>query len=91
LKKLYGDRLHAVLLFGSYARGTADSESDMDVLVVLQGVVEAYEEVRRMSGPVYDLELKWEQAISILPVSQDRYEASTSPLFQSIRQEGIRA
>lgn len=82
--------MHAVLLFGSYARGTADSESDMDVLVVLQGAVDAYEEVRRMSGPVYDLELEWEQAISILPVSQDRYEASPSPLFQAIRLEGIK-
>jgi len=91
LEQLYGERLHAVLLFGSYARGTANSESDMDVLVVLQGAVDAYEEVRRMSGPVYDLELEWEQAISILPVSRDRYEESPSPLFQSVRQEGIRA
>jgi len=75
--------------FGSQARGIADSESDVDV-PVLQGAVDAYEEIRRMSGPVYDLELEWEQAISILPVSQDRYEGSPSPLFQSIRQEGIK-
>ncbi|WP_369427834.1 nucleotidyltransferase family protein [Membranihabitans maritimus] len=31
---LYGERLSQVLLFGSYARGDAKDESDLDFLIV---------------------------------------------------------
>jgi uncharacterized protein len=34
LKSLYAERLRAVYLYGSYARGEAERESDLDVLVV---------------------------------------------------------
>jgi len=36
LKKLYGDNLSHVILYGSKARGDANSGSDIDVLVVLK-------------------------------------------------------
>ena len=31
LQRIYHDRLHGVYLYGSYARGEADSDSDVDV------------------------------------------------------------
>ncbi len=36
LRQRYGDNLLRVVLFGSKARGDFDSESDLDVLVVIQ-------------------------------------------------------
>ena len=36
LTSAYGHRLHAVVLFGSEARGEAGPDSDIDVLAVLQ-------------------------------------------------------
>ncbi|RLE89482.1 MAG: nucleotidyltransferase domain-containing protein [Thermoprotei archaeon] len=38
LKKALGDRFVGLMLFGSYARGEASEESDVDVLVVLRGL-----------------------------------------------------
>ncbi|RLE91547.1 MAG: nucleotidyltransferase domain-containing protein [Thermoprotei archaeon] len=38
LKKALGDRFVGLMLFGSYARGEASKESDVDVLVVLHGL-----------------------------------------------------
>jgi UTP:GlnB (protein PII) uridylyltransferase len=35
LSQLYGAHLDGLYLFGSYARGEQDSESDVDILVVL--------------------------------------------------------
>lgn len=34
LKARHGERLHAVVLYGSVARGTAHAESDIDLLVI---------------------------------------------------------
>jgi predicted nucleotidyltransferase len=37
LAELLGERLEAVYLYGSQARGDAHSDSDIDVLIVLRG------------------------------------------------------
>ena len=36
LDGVYGDRLKGLYLYGSYARGEEDTESDLDILVVLE-------------------------------------------------------
>ena len=48
----------------SRARGDAESDSDIDVLVVLHGSVDAVEEIRRTSGIVSNLCLEYEVVIS---------------------------
>ena len=37
IKKLYGNRLKHIILYGSYARGSATEDSDIDLLIVLEG------------------------------------------------------
>jgi len=41
-KKVFGENLVSVALFGSYARGDFNENSDIDVLVVLKSVVDRY-------------------------------------------------
>jgi len=40
LKEKYGDKIYKIILFGSTARGEAGEESDIDVLVVADGVTQ---------------------------------------------------
>jgi len=37
-RRAFGDRLRRVVLYGSYARGDDDAESDVDLLIVADGV-----------------------------------------------------
>ena len=36
LKKIYGDKIHSILLYGSRARGEERPDSDIDILIVLK-------------------------------------------------------
>ena len=59
LKNIYGDRLKGLFLFGSYARGEQDAESDLDVLVVLDSFESTYSaEVNRTGDLGSELSLK---------------------------------
>lgn len=89
LRQRYGDRLARVVLFGSYARGTATPESDLDVLVVLHGDVDRHEENWRLSEVVLDLLEKHGQYVSFLVLSQQEYETADWPLLVNVREEGL--
>jgi len=58
LAGIYGDRLRGVYLYGSYARGSQDPESDLDVLIVLADFEHYGEELDRTSEIVAALSLE---------------------------------
>jgi predicted nucleotidyltransferase len=51
---MFGDRLLGVVLFGSYARGEAGTDSDVDLLVVVDGRVALSRDLYRQwdGGPI---------------------------------------
>jgi uncharacterized protein len=48
LERIYGSRLVRVVLFGSQARHDAEPDSDIDVMLVLQGAVDPHREIERL-------------------------------------------
>jgi predicted nucleotidyltransferase len=86
---LYGPRLVRLMLFGSQARGDAESGSDIDVLVVLEGPVRPGEEIRRSLNDVAELSLENNMVFSCVFVSRDRFESELSPLLINVRREGV--
>lgn len=85
----YGPRLHSVVLFGSHARGSASPTSDVDVLVVLDGPVDVFEELDRLGDLVHDLSVTHGQVVSLLPMSLDDYLHRTTPLLLNVRRDGV--
>ncbi len=53
-KEVLGDKLEKVILFGSYARGDYDEESDVDIMVIadiaLEEVHETRDKIRDVTG-----------------------------------------
>jgi len=91
LQALYGDKLAHVVLFGSHARGDADPDSDIDVLVVLQGKMNTGEEIQRTGEIVAGLSLENDAVISCVFMDEDRFLHKNGPLLRNIRKEGIAA
>jgi predicted nucleotidyltransferase len=86
---LYGDRLLHLILFGSQARGDAELESDIDVLVVLKLPVNPGEEIKRTGKVVAALSLHYDVVISCLFMDENSYQTRCGPLLRNIRKEGI--
>lgn len=86
---LYGDRLAHMVLFGSRARGDAAPDSDIDVLVVLNGSVHAGAEIERTLDIVSDLSLQKDVVLSCVFMDCERYQYRNGPLLRNIRKEGV--
>jgi predicted nucleotidyltransferase len=90
LHGLYGERLKRVVLFGSWARGDAHPESDIDLLVVLDEVRSRRRELDRMSEVLWRYSLEHGTVVTELPVSEDEYRDSDEPILIRARAEGLR-
>ncbi len=91
LTELYGERLKGVYLFGSYARGEADEESDIDVLIVLDHVEHYSQEIDRTSELVAELSLECGRSISRVFASEQRWREDQMMFFLNVREEAVPA
>jgi predicted nucleotidyltransferase len=89
LQKLYGPRLKGLVLYGSYARGEASLDSDIDVAVVLDGYGDVWTEIRCYGGLVQRLCLRFNVLIALFVVGEAEWSSRQSPILINIRQEGV--
>src|SRR5436309_9632857 len=91
LEAVYGQRLRRVLLYGAEARGEAQADSDIDVLVLLDRISDYGGEVRRCLDVLYPLSLRLGRSISPTPADAREYETVDCPLYRRVHEEGIAA
>ena len=89
LEPLYGDRLVQLVLYGSQARGDAEPGSDIDVLVVLRGLVNPGQEISKTGKITASLSLSCDVVISCVFLSDEEFAREQSPLLLNARREGV--
>ncbi len=87
LEQLYGERLAGVYLFGSFARGEATPESDVDILIVLDEVGDYGREIERTGHLISELSLDYEVSISRFFVSSEAWQHRDSPFLSNVREQ----
>lgn len=90
LRARWGERLVAVRLFGSRARGTADAESDVDVCVVLEDA--GWDERRAVIDTAADTGLAHDLILSATVFDRETYERwreQARPFVVDVEREGI--
>ena len=83
---------HAVvILFGSRATGKARTDSDWDILILLDKPTVSVTDEQLFRHNLYDIELETGEAISTFVYAQNDWNTrlSNTPLYQSIQQSGI--
>jgi predicted nucleotidyltransferase len=89
LEAAFPDRLRGVLLFGSVARREADAESDVDLLILLDGPIRLGQDLRTIVQALYPLQLSYDRPIHALPVAADAFAAGQYALYRNARAEGV--
>jgi predicted nucleotidyltransferase len=89
LEGLYGARYRGLVLYGSYARGEAHDESDVDLLLLLRGPVDRAREVLRVEDVKWPLSLESGYVLSVLPVGVEEFREAREPFLWNARAEGV--
>lgn len=80
------------ILYGSEARGEARPDSDIDVLILLEGEKRDLHKENELSGVLYDLELSSGVLISPMIMLRKQWENRPfkTPFYINVMNEGIR-
>lgn len=89
LEDAYGDRLQGVVLYGSEARGEAEPDSDIDLLVLLKGPVQFGKDLRTNIDVLYDLQLEFIRPIHAMPVDVEIFRTGKYAVYRNAQKEGV--
>ncbi len=89
LEAKHGHRLRGVVLYGSEARGQSRPDSDIDLLVLLEGPVDYGQDLEANLDVLYPLSLQIGRRISAKPAEAGEYETVECPLYRRVRSEGV--
>ncbi|MBO5452973.1 MAG: nucleotidyltransferase domain-containing protein [Clostridia bacterium] len=92
LKEIFGEKLESVILYGSYARGDYDSESDIDVMALVNLEKSDLARYRRtVSDLANDIDLKYDVLLSVKLQDKFTFEkySTALPYYANVIKEGI--
>ena len=87
---LYAQQRHELVLFGSYARGTFSSGSDIDLLLLLDDIHDPAAERDRYFPIICELSLKYDTVISVIPMARSTFQTKKTPLILNAQREGVK-
>lgn len=88
LKRIYGEQFKEAYLFGSYARGDYDADSDIDILIVLSDFEKYGAELNRTSELIGNLSLEYGTTVSVVFARESEWQMDKLPLLLNIHAEG---
>lgn len=92
LKEIFEDKLKKIIIYGSYARGNNDDESDLDIMVLLDMDEKEIKKKRdEVINLTVDLTTRYGIVLSIIENNYNYFYDWTDvlPFFANVNREGI--
>ena len=94
LHNIYGSVIEKIILYGSYARGDFNKDSDIDIMILTDlKDEEYYQYFEKISDFTYDLEYDNNFDIEISPVIKNidrfNYWLEALPFYINVQNEGV--
>ena len=92
VRQLLGDKLMALILYGSYARNEQNPESDIDTMILVDDSEDGLRNFRYLIADVMgELTIKYGILISLTEVTYNRFVdfLEVLPFYKNINEEGI--
>lgn len=93
LQKIFGARLQSMILYGSYARGDFDSESDIDIMLLIdidrQRLRDFHKSLAELSSKL-DLEYDVVISFAAVPYKEFNEYKELLPYYRNVDKEGVR-
>jgi predicted nucleotidyltransferase len=89
LERAFGERLRGVILYGSRARGDHGPDSDLDLLVLLDGPIALAKDIGTTVHALYPLQLEVDYPIHATPTSLEEYTAQDGQFLRNVASEGV--
>ena len=92
VKRMLGESLRRIIVYGSYARGDYHENSDVDIMILVKM---SDEEIRAVKNYIYDLafDVEMNTGIQLSPIikneAQYEYWVDTLPFYRNVRDEGV--
>ena len=92
VKRILGKSLTKVILYGSYARGDYNENSDIDIMIL---TTLTNEEIEAVEGKIFDLafDIQMEHLVDISVVikneEQFNYWLGALPFYNNVQREGV--
>lgn len=92
VKKVLGDKLTKIILYGSYARGEQRENSDFDIMILTtlaDAQIEKIEE--KIFDIAFDYEMKYFVEISVIIKNEEHfnYWLGALPFYDNVNREGV--
>lgn len=93
VEKIFPNENPVVILFGSYARGDAAEDSDIDLMVLINASREAISEHNwEMGEAAAEMLLKYDVVVSPIVENKEYFDKNSDvlPFYKNIVKEGVR-
>jgi len=91
-KDLYGNKLKEIVLYGSYAKGQHDKESDIDLMLLIdadESELRYYN--KELDNIMSEIGYRYMTVLSIIDMSCEKFNnwVDTLPFYRNIKNEGV--
>lgn len=79
-------KIEAIILFGSYAKGTYNENSDIDIAIISSDFTDIVEDGAKLIGMTWKIDTRIEPH----PITKEDYEKVATPFVREIMDTGVR-